>query len=98
MQSEYKWTLADIKKKIENLEMRLLKAKRFVVPSNNSFGNINDSRQMNMSEASLMSSGPQKKNKMYISIAKKFITFANSILILFIQHGLKQETYDLLKK
>lgn len=39
-----------------------------------------------------------KHQAAYLSIARKFITFSNSICILYIQEGLKQEAYELLKK
>jgi hypothetical protein len=97
MQSEVKWTLKDVKKKIENLEIRLLKAKRLQKACIKPTEELFEKREGNESKTSILSHSPSKHQKLYYSLCKKFIIFSNSIWILMIQHGLKQETYNLLK-
>ena len=80
MQSESKWTLNDVKKKIENLEMRLVKAKRFHFANARSSEDIHEKREANESKTSLLSTSSNKKHyNAYIGLARKFINFANSI-------------------
>ena len=94
-----RWTMIDVKKKIENLEMRMLKAKRFSYIIHRTTAQPNE--KINISRTKLQNTNNEnqaKSQQNYLKIARKFITFWNSICILFIQHGLKQEAFELLKK
>jgi len=80
MNCEAKWTLKDVNKKIENLEMRLVKAKRLGTANTKSNENIHNKKNMNVSKTSIGSgSPPQKHHQTYLKLARKFITFSNSI-------------------
>jgi hypothetical protein len=80
MNSETKWSLADVRKKIENLEARLLKAKRFEIAGTRSNDELHNKRDNNESKSSIISHSPIKKHQqVYLSLARKFITFSNSV-------------------
>lgn len=99
MNSNKNWTLKIIKNKIENLEDRMVKMDR--KEASNMIANEVAQRKPHHSGSkfSVSSVSPIKKHQQkYLSIARKFITFSNSILIQYIQCGLRQEAYDLLKK
>ncbi|CAI2364538.1 unnamed protein product [Moneuplotes crassus] len=100
MNTDTKWTIREIKKKIENLQMRLVKEKRLINKPSNATRTRN---HLNEPKGSVRSSTvsltpPEKHQLAYMNIARKFITFANSVCILYIQDGLKNEAYELLKK
>ena len=90
-----RWTMIDINKKIENLEIRMLKAKRFSYIIHRTTAMPNERSRINLATNN---ETHIKSQQNYFKIARKFITFCNSIWILFIQHGLRQEAFELLKK
>ena len=68
VQSPKRWTMIEIKKKIENLELRMMKAKWFNI-DNRSFCQLNERSTTNDSKSG--NAAPKNRNKQsYIKLAK----------------------------
>lgn len=80
--------------------MRLLKAKRLLLANSwASSEGVDTLKQTESTRVAWKTDSPSMKyQQQYLRLVKKFITFANSICILYIQYNLRHEAYELLKK